>query len=30
MENFGTIEVIQIILVGVYCIGLWFYLDKTL
>lgn len=30
MENFGKIEVIQIILVGIYCIALWFYLDKTL
>ncbi len=30
MENFGKLEFIQIILVGIYCIALWFYLDKTL
>jgi hypothetical protein len=30
MENFGTIEVVQIILVGIYCVALWFYLDRAL
>ncbi len=30
MENFGIVEIIQIVLAGVYCIALWFYLDKTL
>jgi hypothetical protein len=30
MENFGTIEYVQIVLVGVYCIALWFYLDRAI
>jgi hypothetical protein len=30
MENFGIIEYIQIVLVGVYCIGLWFYLNRAI
>jgi hypothetical protein len=30
MEQFGTLEVIQIVLAGLYCIALWFYLDKAL
>ncbi len=30
MENFGTIEYVQIVLVGIYCIALWFYLDKVM
>lgn len=30
MQNFGAIEFIQIVLVGIYCVGLWFYLDRTL
>jgi hypothetical protein len=30
MENFGIIEYIQIVLVGVYCVALWFYLDRVM
>ena len=30
MEQFGTIELIQVVLAGVYCVALWFYLDRSL
>jgi len=30
MENYGIIEYVQIVLVGIYCIALWFYLDRAL
>lgn len=30
MENFGIIEYVQIVLVGAYCVALWFYLNKAI